>query len=263
MQSNEFSYCSNIAHFFSLWYYLSMIETPFCRTEMLLGSENLMKLNTSHVAVFGLGGVGSYATEALARSGIGSLDIIDNDVVSISNLNRQLYALNSTIGKAKVDIAQERILDINPNCKITKHKVFFLPQTAMSFDFSKYDYVVDCIDTVSAKLQLIQMAKEKNVPVISCMGTGNKQNPSLFEITDIEKTSVCPLARVMRQELKARNIHNVKVLFSKEPPCIPATKDGGRYLSEAGKPIPASISFCPSVAGLLIASEVIKDLCKK
>ncbi len=239
-----------------------MTETPFCRTQMLLGIENIKKLAASRVAVFGLGGVGSYTAEALARSGIGALDITDNDTVSISNLNRQLYALRSTIGKAKVDVAEQRILDINPECRVTKHQIFFLPETAGSFDFSNYDYVVDCIDTVTAKILLIQIAKKDGIPVISSMGTGNKLNPSLFEITDIEKTSVCPLARIMRQELKKRDIHNVKVLYSKERPHIPTAPDGSRYLSDSGKPVPGSIAFCPSVAGLLIAGEVIKDLCR-
>ena len=227
----------------------------FSRTALLIGEANVEKLKKARVAVFGLGGVGSYVVEALARSGVGCLDLIDNDVVSESNIHRQLIALHSTVAKPKTHVTAARVKDINPNATVYTHDVFFLPETAETFDFSAYDYVVDAIDTVSGKLALIERAKRANTPVISSMGTGNKQNPSLFEIADIAKTSVCPLARVMRRELKKRGIEHVKVLYSKEEPLQSGLAD-----EKSGKQIPASISFVPSVAGLLIAGEVIKDL---
>lgn len=230
----------------------------FSRTEMLLGKEAITKLKNARVAVFGIGGVGGYVVEALARSGVGALDLVDNDTVSLSNLNRQIVALHSTIGKRKTEVAKARVLDINPDCNVQTHNVFFLPETASEFDFSNYDYVVDAIDTVSGKIALIAQAKFYNVPVISSMGTGNKLDPTAFEIADISKTTVCPLARVMRRELKKRGIEHVKVLYSKEEPITRETQE----TSENGKPIPASIAFVPSVAGLVIAGEVIKDLIK-
>lgn len=202
------------------------------------------------MAVFGVGGVGGYVVEALARSGVGALDLIDNDTVSESNINRQIVALHSTIGKQKTTVAAARVNDINPEIKVREHNLFFLPETADSFDFSLYDYVVDAIDTVSGKLALIERAKEANVPVISSMGTGNKLDPTAFEVADISKTSVCPLARVMRRELKKRGIEKVKVVYSKEEP------------KETDLNVPASIAFVPPVAGLIIAGEVIKDLIK-
>lgn len=224
------------------------MDESFVRTQMLFGSEALEKLKAAHVAVFGLGGVGSYVAEALARSAVGELTLVDNDEIDISNINRQLYALHSTIGKPKVDVAKARILDINPNCKINTYKMFFLPESSSTIDFSKFNYAADCIDTVTGKIEIIKKAKECNVQVISCMGTGNKSNPSLFEIADISKTSVCPLARVMRHELAKREISSVKVLYSKESICSNSNS------------VPASNAFTPSCAGLLIAREIITDI---
>ena len=225
------------------------MENQFTRTEMLIGEQAVKTLAQKRVAVFGLGGVGSYVVEALARVGIGSLDLIDNDDINITNINRQIIALHSTIGKSKVDVMKERVLDINPRINVKKYKMFFSPETSKEFDFSQYDYVVDAIDSVTGKIELVLKSQEKNIPIISCLGTGNKLDPTQFEISDIYKTSVCPLAKVMRTELKKRGVKKLKVLFSKE---IPTKKDGQR--------IPASISYVPSVAGLIIASEVVKDI---
>lgn len=225
------------------------MDNQFTRTEMLIGEEAVKALSQKRVAVFGLGGVGSYVVEALARVGIGSLDLIDNDDINITNINRQIIALHSTIGKSKVEVARQRILDINPGVNVKIYKKFFSPETSKEFDFSQYDYVVDAIDSVSGKIELVLKSQEANVPIISCLGTGNKLDPTQFEISDIYKTSVCPLAKVMRTELKKRGVKKLKVLYSKENPI---KKDGQR--------IPASISFVPSVAGLIIASAVIKDL---
>lgn len=227
----------------------------FDRSEVLLGAEALKKLNNSTVAVFGIGGVGSYTVEALVRGGIGELYLYDADTVSESNINRQLVATTKTIGLAKVDVAAEHALEVNPEIKIHKEQLFFNTETAESIDFTKFNYVVDAIDTVSSKLLLIEKAKAANVPVLSCMGAGNKLDPTCFEVTDISKTSVCPLAKVMRYELKKRGISKVKVVYSKEE----AIKHG---LTENGKPLPGSVSFVPSVAGLIIAGEVIKDIIK-
>ena len=228
----------------------------FSRTAALIGEEALHKLKSARVAVFGVGGVGGYVVEALVRSGVGALDLIDNDVVSLSNLNRQIIALHSTVGRLKTEVAAERARDINPAVAVRTHNVFFLPDTVDSFDFSAYDYVVDAIDTVSGKIALIEQAKQHGVPVISAMGAGNKLDPTAFAVADIAKTSVCPLARVMRRELKKRGIEHVKVVYSKETPIERKTCQK----TENGKPIPASIAFAPSVMGLVIASEVIKDL---
>lgn len=232
----------------------------FSRTELLLGEEAMEKLKNSRVAVFGIGGVGGYIVEALARSGVGSLDIIDNDAVSPSNINRQIIATHKTIGMDKVDIAKERILDINPEATVRKYKKFFTPDTSAEFDFTQYDYVVDAIDTVTGKIELIMKAKEANVPIISSMGTGNKLDPTAFEVSDIYKTSVCPLARVMRNELRKRGVKKLKVVYSKETPVTPFFKTEEDVKN---KRIPASVAFVPSVAGLIIAGEVIKDLSKK
>lgn len=229
----------------------------FSRTALLIGGENLDKLKKARVAVFGVGGVGGYVAEALARAGVGTLDLIDKDTVSESNINRQIVALHSTIGRLKTEVMAARIKEINPNATVYTHNVFYLPETAGQFDFSAYDYVVDAIDTVSGKIALIQQAKKANTPVISSMGTGNKLDPTRFEVADIAKTSVCPLARVMRRELKKRGIEQVKVVYSKEEPINSGLAD-----EESGKAIPASISFVPSVAGLILAGEVIKDLIK-
>ena len=229
----------------------------FSRTAVLLGDEGLEKLKKSRVAVFGVGGVGGYVVEALARSGVGALDLIDMDRVSESNINRQIIALHSTIGKLKTEVAGMRAKDINPDICVRMHNVFYLPETAVQFDFSNYDYVVDAIDTVSGKISIIERANEANVPVISSMGTGNKLDPTQFEVADISKTSVCPLARVMRRELKKRGIQHLKVVYSKEEAMSSPLKD-----EESGKSIPGSVAFVPSVAGLIIAGELIKDMIK-
>lgn len=237
------------------------MENQFERIELTLGGENVQKLHNARVIVFGLGGVGSYVVEALVRSGIGAIDIVDNDTVAVSNINRQLYALHSTVGRNKVDVAAERILDINPDCKVTKFKTFFLPETSVQFDFSKYDYIVDCIDTVKGKLEIISLAKKAGKPVITSMGAGNKLDPTKFQVADISKTLVCPLARVIRNELKKRRIKNVKCVFSTEkiiPPKLEKTpQPQGRKFQ---KQTPGSNAFVPSVAGLIIASEIVKDL---
>ena len=229
----------------------------FSRTAILIGEENLQKLKNARVAVFGVGGVGGYVVEALARSGVGALDLIDKDTVSESNINRQIIALHSTVGRLKTEVAAERAKDINPDICVRTHNLFYLPETAEQFDFSAYDYVVDAIDTVSGKIALIQRAKEVNTPVISSMGAGNKLDPIKFEVADISKTSVCPLARVMRRELKKRGIEHLKVVYSKEEPLPSPLTD-----EESGKSIPGSIAFVPSMVGLIIAGEVIKDLIK-
>jgi len=229
----------------------------FLRTAILIGEEGVERLKKSRVAVFGVGGVGGYVVEALARSGVGALDLIDKDLVSESNINRQIIALHSTIGQMKTEVAAARARDINPNIVVRTHNLFYLPETADEFDFSQYDYVVDAIDTVSGKIALIERAKAYNVPVISCMGAGNKLNAVAFEVADITKTSVCPLARVMRRELKKRGIEHVKVVYSKEEPLPSPLID-----EESGKVVPGSIAFVPSVAGLILAGEVIKDLIK-
>lgn len=226
------------------------MENQFSRTEMLIGKEGLNKLSKSRVAVFGTGGVGGYTSEALVRCGIGAIDLIDSDKVSKSNINRQIYALHSTVGKYKVDVAKERILDINPDIKIRTYKTFFSPETSSEFDFSEYDYVVDAIDTVSGKTELVIQADRAGVPIISSMGAGNKMRADMFEVSDIYKTSVCPLAKAMREQLRKRGIKSLKVVYSKE---VPIKSDNGvRY--------PGSNSFVPPVAGLIIAGEVIKDL---
>lgn len=245
------------------------MNEQFTRTELIYGRDGIEKLSRSRVAVFGIGGVGGHACEALARSGIGHIDLIDDDRVCLSNINRQIIALHSTVGKYKVDAMESRLLDINPDIKITKHKVFFTPENADSFDFSEFDYVIDAIDTISGKIALVMKADENGVNIISSMGAGNKTNPSLFEVSDIYKTSVCPLARVMRNELRKRNIKRLKVVYSKEQPLTPkaymtASQDTlktdrspkGSYVKQA----PGSTAFVPSVAGLIIAGEVINDL---
>lgn len=228
------------------------IKEQFSRTELLLGKSAVDKLAGSRVAIFGIGGVGGYAAEALARIGIGTLDLIDSDKVTLSNLNRQIIATHKTIGRYKTDAAAERIADINPGAKVNTYNVFYTKDTADSFDFSKYDYIIDAIDTVSSKLLLAANAKTAGVPLISSMGAGNKLDPTMFEVADIYDTSVCPLARVMRHELRKLGIERLKVVYSKEPPVIPP--DNVR--------VPGSVSFVPSVAGLIIAGEVIKDLCE-
>ena len=222
------------------------------RTDMLRGEDNRKKLGFAHIAVFGVGGVGSYVCEALARAGVGAITLIDGDTVQESNINRQLIALHSTVGLDKVEVMKTRIFDINPDIKVLTKKVFYCEENADTLDFSQFSYVVDAIDTVTSKLLIIEKAKKFDVPIISSMGTGNKLDASAFKICDIKKTSVCPLARVMRSELRSRGIENVKVVYSEEQP---QNREGGRT--------PASISYVPSVAGLLIAGEVIKDIISK
>ena len=236
-----------------------MLKDRFFRTGLLIGEEALNKLKKCRVAVFGLGGVGSYATEALARSGVGSMDIFDGDVVDITNINRQIIALESTIGMPKAEVSEKRIKDINPNINVESHNCFFNKDNQHDFDFSKYDYVVDAIDMVSSKLLLIKICKDLNVPIISSMGTGNKLNPTLIKVKDIYSTSNCPLARVMRRELRKMSIKSLKVVCSDEIPSYTPKSDE----DNPGKRVNSSISFVPSVAGLIIASEVIKDLIKK
>ena len=221
---------------------------------MIIGQDATRALATKKVAIFGLGGVGSYAAEALARCGVGELTLCDSDTVSQSNINRQLCALQSTVGRPKVDVVAERIADINPQARVIRRQEFFLPENADSFDFSAYDYVVDAVDTVSAKIELAVRCTALGVPLISCMGTGNKLDPQALKISDLAKTSGCPLARVMRRELKARGITHLRVVFSEEPPIKPSAPNG------AQRPVPGSIAFVPSVAGLLAASEVVKYL---
>ena len=233
----------------------------FSRTRLLLGSAAMEKLKNSRVAVFGLGGVGGYTVEALARSGVGALDLIDHDTISLTNINRQLLATLDTVGMSKAEAARQRVLSINPDAHVTARPVFYSPDTAADFDFSQYDYIVDAVDTVTAKLALITAAKAAGTPILSCMGTGNKLNPSLFQITDIAKTSVCPLARIMRKECAKRGLKHVKVLFSTEDP-LPATEESTEELPEGRRSLPGSVAFVPSVAGLLIAGEVVKDLIK-
>ena len=235
----------------------------FVRTEMLLGADAMDKLKNAYVAVFGIGGVGGYVVEALARSGVGKFDLIDNDTVALSNINRQIIATHSTVGKYKVDVMKERILDINPKAEVNVYKCFYLPENADEFDFTKYSYIVDAIDTVTAKLELIVRAKAAGVPIISSMGTGNKLDPTQLEVTDIYKTSVCPLARVMRTELKKRGIQKLKVVYSKEQPMKVQKKDTEKINSENTgriKDVPGSVAFVPSVAGLIIAGVVMNDI---
>lgn len=236
-----------------------MADTPFMRLEALIGKEQADSLRNKRVAVFGIGGVGSYTAEALARSGVGSLFLVDNDTVSISNINRQLIATLNTVGQKKTAAAKERILSINPEAQVEECNIFFSPETSGEIDFTRFDYVVDAIDCVTGKIELVMKSGQAGVPVISCMGTGNKLNPTRFEVADIYKTSVCPLARVMRRELKSRGVKKLKVVYSKEEAITPLSDTG-----ENGKrsPAPASCAFVPSVAGLIIAGEVIKDLIK-
>lgn len=239
----------------------------FSRTQLLFGEEAMNILANSRVAVFGIGGVGGYTVEALARSGVGALDLIDDDKVCVTNINRQIIALESTVGMYKVDAAAQRIREIAPECKVTCHKMFYMPDTADKLDFSQYDYVVDAIDTVSGKIEIIEQAKKAGIPVISSMGAGNKLDPTAFEVADIYKTSVCPLAKVIRYQLKRRGIKKLKVVYSKELPITPlgkAVDDGsGQTDMRTGagrRSTPGSTAFVPSVVGLIIAGEVIKDL---
>ena len=246
------------------------MSKQYIRTALLLGEEGMEKLHNSHVAVFGVGGVGGYVVEALARSGVGAFDLIDDDTVSLSNINRQIIATHDTIGKYKVDVMKERILSINPHWIVNVHNCFFLPDNQALFDFKTYDYVVDAIDTVSAKIALVMCCNEAKTPIICSMGTGNKLNPQAFEVTDIYKTSIDPLARVMRQELKKRRVKKLKVVYSKEYPLKPLVlneeepqNDNSTRKGNPKKVVPGSTAFVPSSAGLLIASEVVKDIIKR
>ena len=244
----------------------------FSRTQLLFGAEGMQRLFQARVAIFGIGGVGGYTAEALARSGVGALDLIDDDRVCLTNLNRQLFATRKTVGQYKVDVAGQRILEINPNAAVRTYKTFYTPQTAEQFDFTQYDYVVDAIDTVAGKLALVQQADRAGVPIISCMGAGNKLDPTAFEVADIYETSVCPLARVMRKELKKRGIKKLKVVYSKEPPMTPIEDmaiscrtncicpPGTERKCTQRRQVPGSNAFVPSVVGLIIAGEVVKDL---
>ena len=234
----------------------------FSRTELLLGKDGMERLKNARVAVFGIGGVGGYTVEALARSGVGTLDLIDDDKVCLTNLNRQIIATRKTVGKYKVDVAKERILEINPDAVVHTYKMFYMPDTADQFDFSQYDYVVDAIDTVTGKIELVMQAQKSNTPIISCMGAGNKMDASAFEVADIYKTSVCPLAKVMRRELKRRGVKHLKVVYSKEVPLTPDYEACGEDARVHGKQVPGSSAFVPSVAGLILAGEVVKDLIK-
>ena len=244
----------------------------FSRTQLLLGQEGMEKLFRARVAVFGIGGVGGYTVEALARSGVGTLDLIDDDKICLTNLNRQIFATRKTVGQYKVDIAEQRILEINPKAVVHTYKTFYTPQTAELFDFTQYDYVVDAIDTVTGKLELVEQAEKAGVPIISSMGAGNKMDPTAFEVADIYETSVCPLARVMRRELKRRGIKKLKVVYSKEPPMTPIDDmsiscrthcicpPGTARKCTQRRQVPGSNAFVPSVVGLIIAGEVVKDL---
>ncbi|MBE6979957.1 MAG: tRNA threonylcarbamoyladenosine dehydratase [Ruminococcaceae bacterium] len=235
------------------------MNEQFSRTGILLGEAAVRKLNKARVAVFGIGGVGGYTVEALARCGVGQLDLIDSDTVSVSNINRQILATHSSVGKLKVEVAKARILDINPECSVRTYPIFYLPETAQQFDFTQYDYIVDAIDTVTGKLQLVERAVAAGTPIICSMGTGNKLDPAAFMVSDISKTSMCPLARIMRKELKKRGIHHLKVVYSQEEALTPDVDP--EELARTGKrQIPGSVAFVPGAAGLILAGEVVKDL---
>lgn len=248
--------------------------TQFSRTQLLLGKDNMEKLHDAHVAVFGIGGVGGYVCEALVRSGVRRFDLIDDDKVCLTNLNRQIIATRKTVGKYKAEVMKERILEINPDCEVNVHKCFFLPENADDFDFDNYDYIVDAVDTVTAKIELVMKAKEKNVPIICSMGAGNKLDASMFKVSDIYKTKVCPLAKVMRRELKKRGVKKLKVVYSEEQPIRPIEDmsiscrthcicpPGAKHKCTERRDIPGSVAFVPSVVGLIIAGEIVKDICK-
>ena len=237
------------------------MKEQFSRTQILLGEEAVEKLKNARVAVFGVGGVGGYTVEALARCGVGNLDLIDSDTVSVSNINRQILATHSTVGMLKVEAARMRILDINPECNVRTWPIFYLPDTAEQFDFTAYDYIVDAIDTVTGKLQLVERAVAAGTPIICSMGTGNKLDPAAFQVADISKTSMCPLARIMRKELKKRGINHLKVVYSQEEALTPDVDE--EELKRTGKrQIPGSVAFVPGAAGLILAGEVVKDLIK-
>ncbi|WP_407384839.1 ThiF family adenylyltransferase [Ruminococcus sp.] len=233
----------------------------FSRTELLLGADGMKKLKQARVAVFGIGGVGGYAVEALARSGVGALDLIDHDVISLTNLNRQIIALHSTVGQPKVEVAAARIADINPGCTVRTYRTFYTPDTAAQFDFSLYDYIIDAIDTVTGKLALVMQAKAAATPIISSMGTGNKLDPTALEVADLADTTFCPLARIMRKELRRRGIEHLKVVYSREEAITP--RGESEEPSPGRRSIPGSTAFVPSAAGLILAGEVIKDIIQR
>ena len=233
------------------------VKEEFSRTAYVYGEDAIEKLKNSRIAVFGVGGVGGYICEALCRAGVGHIDIFDRDTVSISNINRQIIALHSTVGRPKVEVMKDRMCDINPECEINAYNVFYLPENAEEYDLSNYDYIADAVDTVAAKLEIATRSYKLGVPVISAMGAGNKTDPTRFEVADISETSVCPLARVMRRELKVRGIKKYKVVYSKEEP-----RKSGAIDPESGKAIPGSLSFVPSAMGLIMAGEIIRDLLK-
>lgn len=249
-----------------------ILENPFARAQLLLGEEAMRRLQASHVIIFGIGGVGAYAAEALVRAGIGHLDLVDGDAVCFTNLNRQLIATRSSVGRPKVSVMAERIRDINPDCEVREFRIFFLPETRDSFDFTQYDYIVDAVDTVSAKLALVMAAKEADVPMISCMGAGNKLDPTGFEVADIYQTSVCPLARVMRRECRKRGIDRLKVVYSREKPLTPSAElrlEQDSFDIASSEPvhphsgrraIPGSVSFVPPVAGMILGGEVVRAI---
>lgn len=237
------------------------MQNQFSRTQLLLGREGMERLYQARVAVFGVGGVGGYTVEALARSGVGQLDLIDDDKICLTNLNRQIIATRSTVGKYKVDVAEQRILDINPKAVVRTYKTFYTPQTSEQFDFTQYDYIVDAIDTVTGKLELVEQAHRVGTPIISCMGAGNKLDASAFEVADLAKTSMCPLARVMRKELGKRGIKHLKVVYSREPARTPLVEEAaGEPSGGSRRQVPGSNAFVPAVAGLIVAGEVVKDL---
>ena len=248
--------------------------TQFSRTQLQLGKDNMEKLHDAHVAVFGIGGVGGYVCEALVRSGVRRFDLIDDDKICLTNLNRQIIATRKTVGKYKAEVMKERILEINPDCEVNVHKCFFLPENADEFDFDNYDYIVDAVDTVTAKIELVMKANEKNVPIICSMGAGNKLDASMFKVSDIYKTKVCPLAKVMRRELKKRGVRKLKVVYSEEQPIRPIEDmsiscrthcicpPGAKHKCTERRDIPGSVAFVPSVVGLIIAGEIVKDICK-
>lgn len=238
------------------------MQEQFIRTGLLIGEEGIERLQNARVAVFGVGGVGGHVVEALARSGVGTLDLIDNDTVCLSNINRQIVATHSTLGMYKVDAARDRVLDINPDIKVNVYKTFYLPETADQFDFSNYDYVVDAIDTVTGKIGLVMQAQQSNIPIISSMGAGNKMDPTAFRVADIYKTNVCPLAKVMRRELKNRGVKKLKVVYSEEKAMTPIAGIVNEQENESRRQTPGSNAFVPSVVGLIIAGEVIKDIVK-
>ena len=251
------------------------MQNQFSRSELLIGKEGIEKLHKSRVAIFGIGGVGGYTVDALVRSGVEQIDLIDDDKVCLTNLNRQLIATRKTVGKDKVDIMRERILEINPKVTVNVYKTFFLPENADTFPFEEYDYVVDAVDTVTAKISLVMKCQEMNIPIISCMGAGNKMDASAFKVADIYKTQMCPLAKVMRRELKKRHVKKLKVVYSEEKPARPIEDMaiscrnhcicplGAKHKCTERRDIPGSVAFVPSVVGLIIAGEVVKDLCAK